>query len=253
MDKTSDMNKKIEVICTDCMEKRIIVTSKAIKERKCRSCSKKVDKNIITFFDNIDDPDKAYIFGFLWADGWLNKTNVRIELKLADLDALKFMQEKIGSGALRFRTRIDNRFKKSSNTVTLDISSTYLSRKLVEIGFRQSINCIPEEFHLDFLRGYIDGDGHIGAYLKGRKLSISFSSNKEENWNHITSILNKYNVKYTLDRAICYSSLRILGSDDFKINLLKRIYNTGSFFLSRKIEPLYEYIKGRISRKKINL
>lgn len=43
-------------------------------------------KNILTYFENIDTEEKAYWLGFLYADGYVNANEDKIELCLAEKD-----------------------------------------------------------------------------------------------------------------------------------------------------------------------
>ena len=43
-------------------------------------------KNILTHFENIDTEEKAYWLGFLYADGYVNANEDKIELCLAEKD-----------------------------------------------------------------------------------------------------------------------------------------------------------------------
>lgn len=242
------MNKKRKVTCPVCKNDRIITLSSNILERVCMSCSKKVDRKILHYFDLIDKPSKAYIFGFLWADGWTNRHSIRVELQQRDKSVLEFIRNEIGAGTIMYRKRNDKRFKKDTESYTFSVSSTYLCRKLQELNFRKSIDKVDRTMWLDFLRGFLDGDGSIGCYIKGKKLSVSFASNINERWEHIREILNYYNVSYIIDRRKTGSNLRILGSDVSKIAFLEKLYLTDSFFLQRKRDQFEKYKACKIPR-----
>ena len=120
------MYKQREVICPKCLKSRKLYCSIKIKEKLCMSCAKSVDLNIINYFDIIDNSHKAYIFGFLWADAWINRHFLRVELQAKDLDFLEFLKKELGKGQILYRERINKRFKKESESYTYQIGSTYL-------------------------------------------------------------------------------------------------------------------------------
>lgn len=139
------------------------------------------------FFDIIDTEEKAYILGFIFADGNVSDSSkdkhyrLRVTLKHEDADILA----KIKS-SLDFTGRIHNRELKSKQRDTsgykiseLSISNKYLITRLVSLGVVPNKTLIiqyptlPKHLHRHFIRGFFDGDGSI--YLrKDRKNGINF-------------------------------------------------------------------------------
>ena len=139
------------------------------------------------FFDIIDTEEKAYILGFIFADGNVSDSSkdkhyrLRVTLKHEDADILT----KIKS-SLDFTGRIHNRELKSKQRDTsgykiseLSISNKYLITRLFSLGVVPNKTLIiqyptlPRHLHRHFIRGFFDGDGSI--YLrKDRKNGINF-------------------------------------------------------------------------------
>lgn len=123
------------------------------------------------YFDNIDSQDKAYILGLLFADGYnsICKSSIRICLQYTDVDILLKIKDKIGSSKeLKY---IDYKNQKrsngyiSKNMYQLEFYSSYMCKKLSELGMVQNKSLvleypdIDEKYNSHFIRGYFDGDG----------------------------------------------------------------------------------------------
>lgn len=129
----------------------------------------------IYYFDCIDSASKAYIVGFIAADGCIVKTRtcttLTITIKDSDADVLKFIKEEIGC---------DNTIKDIIRPSSYDknkiiyhkrlcISDRTLCSALERLGItcRKSLSMsniiqnIPYEFRDAFIIGYFDGDGSV--------------------------------------------------------------------------------------------
>lgn len=127
-----------------------------------------------TVFDIIDTEEKSYWLGFLYADGNISTTGNRLEINLAikDLDHLikfkRFLK-------LESEIRIDTNDPKSTKC-RLSVRNKHLWQQLYNKG------CVPckslilkfpdktifksQNLIYDFIRGYCDGDGSLGMYIK---------------------------------------------------------------------------------------
>lgn len=150
------------------------------------------------FFENIDSEIKAYLLGFIYADGCIYKrcrekngceSVLKINLKIDDIKILQMFKEHLKyEGELSFikerdfinpseekYTRLPQAiFSLSSKKIVSDLESyglgvrkTYMNLNLPKIK-----NCLI--WH--FIRGYFDGDGCICNYLY--KNSIKYTSRK---------------------------------------------------------------------------
>lgn len=143
----------------------------------------KINEN---YFDTIDTPNKAYILGFLYADG-CNSSNydkkrycVTITLQSSDSQILYDIKNEIGYEApIKFRTYNE------CERATLDICNKHIALKLHELGLVPNKTLIlkfpdwlSEEFYPHFVRGYFDGDGCITSNNRkvAPQLSISIVS-----------------------------------------------------------------------------
>lgn len=117
------------------------------------------------YFDNIDNPNKAYILGYIFADGGItdNKT-LRLECVYSDIELLEFIKSELNSNLDIHRYSREGR----NDTVVLYIHSTDIVNSLSKYGIvkgKQAMDImipnIDNELMPDFIRGYFDGDGSI--------------------------------------------------------------------------------------------
>lgn len=122
------------------------------------------------YFDVIDTEDKAYMLGFIYADGNnLFKLN-RIALKLSIVDKeilVKFSNIMFGEEILKYEKR-QNKQGKEFEYVVLNYFSKHMSQHLATLGV---VECkshkitfpewLDKSLYRHFIRGLIDGDGWI--------------------------------------------------------------------------------------------
>jgi len=110
--------------------------------------------------DIIDTEAKAYILGFIAADGYVGKDGLGFTLHERDAGILPRIQVVLGS-THKIRPIARNR-------VALDISSRTLARRLAGLGLKSPKTFtmkppteIPQDLLHHWLRGYWDGDGWL--------------------------------------------------------------------------------------------
>lgn len=120
------------------------------------------------YFDVIDNEHKAYILGFLFADGCVsqNKYYITIDLSHDDIDMLDYISSQLYNKQPLYTKREINNKKYCK----IQISSKHMANKLADLGCIPnktkvlkfpSNDSVPEELHNHFIRGYFDGDGSI--------------------------------------------------------------------------------------------
>lgn len=126
------------------------------------------------YFDQIDTPNKAYILGFLHADGcnYMNdKTAVyhwQIELQRQDEDILKAMMAEIEyDGKLRYVTH-HYEHRKDVDSAMFYVCNRHMCEALCLVGVHPHKTYdttwpewMPDELVPHFIRGLLDGDGCI--------------------------------------------------------------------------------------------
>lgn len=139
-------------------------------------------------FFSIPNIENSYWAGLIAADGYIYKNRVSIELTKDDSYLLDRFKENInyfGNIHERKSTRKDSCNRKSSRILTIN------SKKIVS-DLKLNWNIIPKKSkvlaapnnnngcldnYLSYLRGYIDGDGHI-TIIKNKYLQIGWCGNK---------------------------------------------------------------------------
>jgi len=115
----------------------------------------------INYFEKIDQEDKAYWLGFLFADGYINKRNgIILCLSAKDIKHLMKFRYVLGTAIpIHKYYRNDGR-----EEVQLGLHCKVMGEQLIHYGFDNKDiipNCIPDNLLSNFIRGFFDGDGSI--------------------------------------------------------------------------------------------
>ena len=160
--------------------------------------SKKKHSLNAEYFDKINICVKAYILGFMAADGYVtDKNGIGMGLKLDDIDVLYFLKNQLGASN---KIRID---KREHPRAIFQVESKYMASSLKELGiiprktYKLDPNAILQKANIikntkleyAFLLGYFDGDGGINHYIPseevrrtkhyGEMFSLSVTGTKE--------------------------------------------------------------------------
>lgn len=150
----------------------------------------------INFFENIDSEEKAYVLGFILADGYVFRNSLQITLHKKDIDILESINK-----VLRSNSPIKIYRK---NYVRLEVSSPKLIKDLLKYGMISGksatlkIPKISKNLMVYLWRGWIDGDGSISKrylQLSGTK-SVCLSFQKWLLDQKINSIVNNHILRY---------------------------------------------------------
>lgn len=143
-------------------------------------------------FINIQTPEVAYFLGFLWADGYIVRQEVRLSILTVDMNAIKPALDKIGKW--NYNERVRNGGKPICTAFT---NNKKLFDFLVDNDFKiksgasadKILNKIPLHLKHYFFRGLVDGDGHIN------KNGIFISSCYKQNWKYVIDVSNELFIK----------------------------------------------------------
>lgn len=202
-------------------------------------------------FQNIDTEEKAWMLGFIYADGYIDSSKTKLKFTLAEKD--KDVLEKIKS-ILRSNSPIKRKEGRQikgtdyfgSSAVTLMISNAQICQDLEKHGafYKKSLKLqfplfLKDELIRHFIRGYFDGDGSI-TFGRHDFPKISIASNKEF-LEGIHDILLKENITsniYASNRSKV-NSLEINAKSSVE-KFLNYIYKDSNIFMERKYQR-YKY------------
>lgn len=201
------------------------------------------------YFSNIDTPNKAYILGFLYADGCNHNKNgkytISISLQENDKHILEDIKKELGySGELRYIDQEKNRRKykiNRQNQWNLTINNKKLSNDLLTYGVLPDKSYsatfpkfLSDDLYPHFLRGLSDGDGCIiknedrWSYVGTYELLLGMKTYYEKVLNvHFSLLQDK--------RKRSLWELRIAGKKQVK-KFLDYMYKDVDLKLNRKYE-----------------
>ena len=202
-----------------------------------------------TYFEKIDTPDKAYLLGFITADGSIigkYHGTCRIEIHEKDRDLLEYAKEQINPTAV-----INKINHNGKNNVQISFNSVKLCKDLAKYNVvpnkSKIITCVPiEEIPKSLLkfyfRGLIDGDGCIH---KEGGVSI-YSGSKE----YITSVQQILCKEANLTQLKIYHGTSYFvswHSKEDRQNLYDYLYKDcleDCFYYKRKYQRLFNSLYG---------
>lgn len=209
----------------------------------------------INYFNKIDSSDKAYILGFIAADGCVTHKEIRIALHSKDKDILEKFIIIIGLKNKSVKTRLQNNSfnNKLSPISCISFGTKEMRKDLNELGFdnRKTASLkfpnIDKKYYLDFIRGYCDGDG---SFTKDKNNRYSFSLEGTKSFLiYIKEFFEKeYDIKFSTNlykrfntESCCYT-LRATGKNNV-IKILDLLYNKSNLYLDRKYNKYLEITK----------
>lgn len=211
-------------------------------------------KNNIDIFEKIDNEEKAYWLGFLYADGNVSSKEDKIELSLNEKDYKhleKFKNFLNISNKICYRERVKAyRISFRSDKCKKDlIKQGCFPKKSLILKFPLEQQ-VPKHLLRHFVRGYFDGDGCFCNTDK--TFSVGIISTEE----FLKSLLNELShIMYTKNQ-IFLASKNINGAKKYVFSaeydvykFLNWIYKDANVYLDRKYEKYLDYIKNGIKKK----
>lgn len=200
-----------------------------------------------TLFTTVRTPEIAYILGFIYADGHVEKSNhtskrVSFCMITSDFNDIQDSIKKSGNWHIR-HTHVQNR---KPQTI-VRIGNHNLWSFLVENDYHiksgasadKILSKIPENLKHYWWRGYFDGDGWF-SYQKGLKYSFGFSACYDQRWEFVVNLFDQLNIKYFYNQRI-----RKSGRDSsMNVTNMDGVIKFGSYIYNN-----YEIDKIGLSRK----
>ena len=222
---------------------------KKLNDMSTFKCNKK--KHVSDYFRIIDSETKAYILGYLVADGSMEESvrkdrpskliRLRFGCVTEDDEIIRLIQKEIApDNKLRY---YQPKYKNRKQVTILQICDKELIndlRTLYDIQPRKTYKNdfvfpnIPKEYERDFIRGFIDGDGSIGRHhfsmiCNSENFAMQIRDKFLEYIPELKSYIYKENRKYT-----DYWSLHFSMNLKVASKLYNYLYSGAKVFLKRK-------------------
>lgn len=211
----------------------------------------------VDYFKEIDNEEKAYWLGFLYADGCVDKTHKQTILCLCNKD-----EEHLNL----FNKCINSTYKishpKDRNISRLSITNKEFSENLISKGCVPckslilkfpTENQVPKYLLRHFIRGYFDGDGCISTILRTPKNKKSPIMECEVNFLGTYDLLLGITNNIPLDGITIFKyknifKFRIRNKKNI-IKLLDYLYEDSHFYLERKHQKYLENVKQYVTKR----
>jgi LAGLIDADG-like domain len=198
------------------------------------------------FFNQIDTEEKAYIFGFLYADGCLYRTSIIFNICSIDIDILEKIRNVMQfTGQIYINPPRDCKLKNEKvihikEQSRLQITNKFLIEQLKKLGLTERKSktlvfpqTVPKHLLRHFIRGYFDGDGSVSIDRNCLRLNCSFVGTHE-----FLSEIKNILMKNSIDSGKIYkhngmSYLRVGKYWNIK-KFYTFLYHDSKIFLSRK-------------------
>jgi hypothetical protein len=147
--------------------------------------------NVEQFLD-IKTPGVAYFLGFLWADGYIVRQEIRLSILSVDMGAIKSTLNVLGKWNYNERVRSEGNpictaFTNNKKLFEFLVKNDYKIKSGASAD--KILKRIPLHLKHYFFRGLIDGDGHIN------KNGIFISSCFQQNWKYVSDICIELGIK----------------------------------------------------------
>ena len=218
------------------------------------------------YFNEINSPNKAYLLGVICSDGCIYKRDNHEGMWQISIDKNDYLWLE----DIKKIIESNNPLSFNNSTVTLSIVSQKMYNDLNNIGIipkktytmdiEKVFDAIPQEYHIDFIHGYFDGDGSITVKKIPSKSKVQIAL-PERHLAIFQKILLNYHIEssWTEDNrfekyTIPFGNLVINGASN-KYCLLKLFDLHNTISLTRKTElchQLCEQIQSNITNRSEN-
>lgn len=208
-----------------------------------------------TFFESIDTEAKAYFFGLLLADGYVNQSSylIGITLKKEDKYILELFNKYLQSNRpLVLRTYNGKKYYE------LRINSKKMYSDLEKLGmtksktYKMNLPVIQRQLENHFIRGFFDGDGCISF---SEKPYVRFTFSIEALPNILNALQSTFrakgifiNTKKSKRYKTCPTESLRVSNKKIVNSLYDFLYNNSTIYLKRKHNK-FQKIKSHYSVK----
>ena len=197
------------------------------------------------YFENIDSEEKAYLLGYIAADGCITKTKntYRFSIKSIDKELISTLRKCIGfSGPIRLDVSINTNPIYMLSVYDQEFISHLMKHDIVP---RKTFKLIypwflRKKFIRHYMRGYLDGDGSVSCLKDNKRLQFNivgtFSTIKGFAEHLYTEGIMKGDTIYREGNIF-----RLQRSQKQAECVLGYLYKDTSIFLDRKYQKYNQY------------
>jgi intein-encoded DNA endonuclease-like protein len=205
------------------------------------------------FFDKVDTEEKAYILGFLMADGSNDNKKGVIRLSITDHDILHVIANKIGwTGPI---SKIKRLGKMEKDQYLLVIGCRHFSDRLQSLGCIpgksytaqfQTEEQVPCHLHRHLIRGWMDGDGTITVKPGGLHWHMRIVGTGEA-CKGISACIDKHlgfsGSVFPVHKGAKHTTWGFTVSGKNKLKMfLDWLYSDATIYLQRKYDKYQEFL-----------
>ena len=211
------------------------------------------------YFKVIDNHEKSYWLGFIYADGnvYINRdrgnAEMRIEIHQKDEYILYHLKKSLGDVhdiSRRERDISFNGYEYTTKTSSLRIYSKNIAYDLVENGVvpnKTESSVFPkvkdEELFFSFMRGFFDGDGCL--YWNNKGLSLHFTNSSSDVFEYMQQTLKTYNIQTNIYKEKEKKYKMFVSVRDIPVFLEKIYKNSNNLKLKRKYDIYAKWLSSQ--------
>ena len=216
------------------------------------------------YFDEIDTEEKAYLLGFFVADGCVkviqNKTKVSYRMSfdntIKDEEAILLLHERICPDSALNLKHIDGKTPQytlqwNSDHMGLTLINKYhiCPRKTHDANFKIPEGTIPDNLWRHFIRGFMDGDGHIDNHtLYFVFTSLPFCQQVMNTFNNFD-----YKIYEIKGKNMNYWRGTMYLTPEKKGAIKHFLYDNATVYLKRKLDSLNTEITYALRNKVVSI
>lgn len=197
------------------------------------------------YFEKIDSEDKAYILGLLYADGSVSREG--FYLKMKDEDILLKIKNKLEAEQpvkwITYEGYYSYLFSISSQKMSRDLTlKGCFVNKTYTLKFPTKKQ-VPIKLIRHFLRGFFDGDGHLGITDNLSTCRFDFTSAATDFLNGAREIISKISISNgSLHKESGISNAWHLKYSGRQVKqILEWLYKDATIFMKRKYDKFMIY------------
>lgn len=150
-------------------------------------------------FVDVKKPEAAYLLGLIWADGWINRKDVAVQMVDEDMVDLVKVFETTGDWRTCLRRKEGRKPQRQFVTNNVEWKAYLESHGYGKKSTQSAcsiLSTIPEHLRHYWFRGLFDGDGCIFISDKKRIQNMFVSSTYEQDWTYMEGLAERLGLRF---------------------------------------------------------